>query len=223
VTLNEQAWAGSTANTYVAKAVLESMGCKVKITQIAEIPVYQALADGTYTVQATQADNAGNIGTSTAHTFTVDTAAPNAPSAPDLQAGSDNGTSQTDNITNDNTLTLTGTAAANSSVKVFDGTTQVGTVTANSSGVWTLTTGALADGSHSLTATATTPTDTTPEAGAPPGRATTATRTTTRNAPPAAGLPAGPASAPRARTDPGRRAAAVGCAGSRRWPPCWSS
>jgi glycine betaine/proline transport system substrate-binding protein len=47
VTLNEQAWAGSTANTYVAKAVLEkSLGCKVKITQIAEIPVYQALADG---------------------------------------------------------------------------------------------------------------------------------------------------------------------------------
>jgi glycine betaine/proline transport system substrate-binding protein len=46
VTLNEQAWAGSTANTYVAKAVLEKLGCKVNITQIAEIPVYQALADG---------------------------------------------------------------------------------------------------------------------------------------------------------------------------------
>jgi glycine betaine/proline transport system substrate-binding protein len=46
VTLNEQAWSGSTANTYVAKAVLEKMGCKVNITQIAEIPVYQALADG---------------------------------------------------------------------------------------------------------------------------------------------------------------------------------
>jgi glycine betaine/proline transport system substrate-binding protein len=47
VTLNEQAWAGSTANTYVAKYVLEhSLGCKVKITQIAEIPVYQAMADG---------------------------------------------------------------------------------------------------------------------------------------------------------------------------------
>src|SRR5262249_50487148 len=40
------AWAGSTANTYVAKAVLEKLGCKVNITQIAEIPVYQALADG---------------------------------------------------------------------------------------------------------------------------------------------------------------------------------
>jgi glycine betaine/proline transport system substrate-binding protein len=47
VTLNEQAWAGSTANTYVVKAALEKyLGCKVKITQIAEIPVYQALADG---------------------------------------------------------------------------------------------------------------------------------------------------------------------------------
>ncbi len=46
VTINEQAWAGSTANTYVAKDVLEKIGCKVKITQIAEIPVYQAMADG---------------------------------------------------------------------------------------------------------------------------------------------------------------------------------
>jgi len=47
VTLNEQAWAGSTANTYIAKAALEKyLGCTIKITQIAEIPVYQALANG---------------------------------------------------------------------------------------------------------------------------------------------------------------------------------
>jgi glycine betaine/proline transport system substrate-binding protein len=47
VVLNEQAWAGSTANTYIAKAVLEDkLGCQVEITKIAEIPVYQALADG---------------------------------------------------------------------------------------------------------------------------------------------------------------------------------
>jgi glycine betaine/proline transport system substrate-binding protein len=47
VTLNEQAWAGSTANTYIAKAVLEDkLGCQVEITKIAEIPVYQAMADG---------------------------------------------------------------------------------------------------------------------------------------------------------------------------------
>jgi glycine betaine/proline transport system substrate-binding protein len=47
VTLNEQAWAGSTANTYVAKYVLEkNLGCTVKITKVTEIPVFQAMADG---------------------------------------------------------------------------------------------------------------------------------------------------------------------------------
>jgi glycine betaine/proline transport system substrate-binding protein len=47
VTLNEQAWAGSTANTYVTKYVLEKrLGCKVRITKITEIPVFQAMADG---------------------------------------------------------------------------------------------------------------------------------------------------------------------------------
>jgi glycine betaine/proline transport system substrate-binding protein len=47
VVLNEQAWAGSTANTYIAKAVLEDkLGCQVEITKIAEIPVFQAMADG---------------------------------------------------------------------------------------------------------------------------------------------------------------------------------
>jgi len=47
VTLNEQAWTGSTANTYIAKYVLEKyLGCKVSVTDIAEIPVYQAMASG---------------------------------------------------------------------------------------------------------------------------------------------------------------------------------
>ena len=57
-----------------------------------------------------------------------------------------------DHITNDSTLTLTGTAVANSTVKVFDGANQIGTATASSSGAWTYTTAALTDGSHSLTA-----------------------------------------------------------------------
>jgi glycine betaine/proline transport system substrate-binding protein len=47
VVLNEQAWAGSTANTYIAKNVLEDkLGCQVEITKLAEIPVFQAMADG---------------------------------------------------------------------------------------------------------------------------------------------------------------------------------
>ena len=51
-----------------------------------------------------------------------------------------------DDITNDNTLTLTGTAEANSTVKVYDGATLLGTATANGSGAWSYTTAALSNG-----------------------------------------------------------------------------
>ena len=51
-------------------------------------------------------------------------------------------------------MTLTGTAEANATVKVFDGTTLLGSAVANGSGAWTYTTAALANGAHSLTATA---------------------------------------------------------------------
>ena len=48
VTLNENAWAGSTSNVYVVKYVLEkNLGCKVKVTDITEgQPNFQAMADG---------------------------------------------------------------------------------------------------------------------------------------------------------------------------------
>jgi hypothetical protein len=83
---------------------------------------------------------------------TIDTAAPVAPSIASFST--DSGTVG-DNITNDNTLTLTGTAEANSTVKVFDGATLLGSVAADGTGAWTYTTAALANGAHSLTATAT--------------------------------------------------------------------
>ncbi len=48
VVLNENSWSGSTADTYVAKYVLEKrLGCKVKVTNITEgQPGFQAMADG---------------------------------------------------------------------------------------------------------------------------------------------------------------------------------
>jgi len=47
LTINEQSWVGSTANVYVAKNLLENeLECTVSITKIAEIPVFEALADG---------------------------------------------------------------------------------------------------------------------------------------------------------------------------------
>src|SRR5262249_56613070 len=47
-----------------------------------------------------------------------------------------------------------GTAEAGSTVKVFDGTTQIGTATANASGVWTFATATLSNGAHNFTAKA---------------------------------------------------------------------
>jgi hypothetical protein len=60
-----------------------------------------------------------------------------------------------DGITNDSTLTLSGTAKAGSSVSVYDGATKIGTTTANSGGNWSFTTGPLSNATHALTASTT--------------------------------------------------------------------
>jgi VCBS repeat-containing protein/ELWxxDGT repeat protein len=67
----------------------------------------------------------------------------------------DTGVSNTDRITKDNTLTLTGTAEANSTIELFNGLTALGTATANNLGTWNLTTATLTDGTYNLTALAT--------------------------------------------------------------------
>ena len=70
----------------------------------------------------------------------IDTTAPVAPSIASFST--DTGTVG-DGITSDNTLTLTGTAEANATVKVYDGATLLGSATANGSGAWSFTTAAL--------------------------------------------------------------------------------
>ena len=59
VIINEHSWAGSTANTYVAKYVLEKrLGCKVKVTNITEgTPYFQAMGDGKIDVVLEDWDN----------------------------------------------------------------------------------------------------------------------------------------------------------------------
>ena len=112
-----------------------------------------ALSNGAHSLTATATDAAGNTGVaSTALAVTIDTTAPVAPTIASFST--DSGVVG-DGITNDNTLTLTGTAEANSTVKVYDGATLLGTATANGTGAWSYTTAALTNGAHSLTATAT--------------------------------------------------------------------
>ncbi|MCT9073372.1 Ig-like domain-containing protein [Cupriavidus gilardii] len=113
------------------------------------------LADGT-TVSVTAADAAGN--SSGPVTATIDSMAPTAPAIAGVTDDMDpvSGPVTSEGSTNDATPTIAGTAEANSTVQIFNGTTLLGTVVADGSGNWTFTpTTPLADGSYSLTATAT--------------------------------------------------------------------
>ncbi len=111
------------------------------------------LADGAHTIVASQTDAFSNIGTA-ALSFTLDTAVA-APSAPDMTVATDTGSSSTDNITNNTTPTFTGSGAeAGATVTLFDtnGTTVLGTATADGSGNWSITSSTLSGGSYTLTA-----------------------------------------------------------------------
>jgi len=58
-----------------------------------------------------------------------------------------------DGITNAKIVTLAGTAQANTTVLLYDGTSWVGNATVNANGTWSFTTGSLTDGLHKFTAT----------------------------------------------------------------------
>ena len=113
------------------------------------------LANGTRQIAARATDAAGNQTTSAALSVTIDTAAPTV-SPPDLAAGSDSGTSNTDNITNANSLVFTGTATAGATVQLLVGGTATGTaVTADASGNWTVTLVNVTEGVREIKARAT--------------------------------------------------------------------
>jgi hypothetical protein len=125
---------------------IKQSGTETLIQQSGNISTLDALngiafvqfSDGTYDVATSTFTSSASIGTA---------------SAPVISSFSPDSGTVGDGITNATTLTLVGTAAANSTVAVFDGTTQLGTATVNASGAWSLTTGTLANGTHSFTAT----------------------------------------------------------------------
>ena len=115
------------------------------------------LANGSHGITAKATDLAGNVSVvSGTLSVTIDTVAPAAPVIA-ATISPDTGSSATDRITDDATPTLHGTAEADSTVTLYDtdGTTVLATVTADGSGNWSVATGTLTDGAHSITATAT--------------------------------------------------------------------
>ncbi|PKH57741.1 VCBS domain-containing protein [Shewanella sp. Bg11-22] len=76
----------------------------------------------------------------------------------DLMASSDSGTSNTDNLTNDNTPTITGTTDVPfSRVTIYDGNTPVGHALSDANGDYSANLASLADGTHNLSAKALAP------------------------------------------------------------------
>ncbi|HEX5754098.1 MAG TPA: Ig-like domain-containing protein [Archangium sp.] len=104
------------------------------------------LGQGAHTATATATDVAGNTSTaSAARSFTVDTVAPAVPTI----------TAPAALVTTTTTPVISGTAEANSTVTVKVDGTLVGSVTANASGIWSVTPAtALGQGAHTATATA---------------------------------------------------------------------
>jgi hypothetical protein len=140
LTMTGTAAAGSTVNVYdgstlLGKAAASSTGAWTYATG--------ALANGAHKLTATDTVSGATSAASAAVTVTVDTSAPAAP------------VEKTESIVNGNQVNVTGTAEANSTVKVYDGSTLVGTGVASSTGAWSATTSALSVGSHALAATAT--------------------------------------------------------------------
>ncbi|MBE9010645.1 putative Ig domain-containing protein, partial [Pseudanabaenaceae cyanobacterium LEGE 13415] len=112
-----------------------------------------AVPDGTYTLQLQAKDEFGNVSLF-ALGFTLDTIV-EAPVNLQLTASSDTGTSGSDRITQIATPTITGFAEPKARVQLFEGTTLIGQAIATDQGTWRITTSALANGVHTLSAIAT--------------------------------------------------------------------
>ncbi|MCU6668731.1 Ig-like domain-containing protein [Enterobacteriaceae bacterium H4N4] len=155
-TLNGTATPGDVINIYSGNALLASV--PVGTTGAWSYTPTLPLTDGTYTLTLSATDPAGNESLrSSSFSLVVDTVS----LAPVIVGADDNVGPVTGNVasggsTNDNTPTLSGTAEANSSVAIYEGTKLLGTVTASNTGAWSFTpTVVLAEGTHTFTAIAT--------------------------------------------------------------------
>jgi uncharacterized repeat protein (TIGR02059 family) len=112
-----------------------------------------AQSEGTHNYSARAIDRAGNTSADAITlAVTIDTSTVS-PSSLALAPASDSG-AHGDNLTNDTTPTITGSAEAGATVKLSEGATLLGSAIANAGGTWSITTPVLADGTHTLSATA---------------------------------------------------------------------
>lgn len=113
-----------------------------------------ALAGGVYSVTVRNIDTAGNHSATASPSLTlgIDTVAPDALGAPDMVTSDDLGTSNSDNLTSDDTPRFSGTAEAGALVELYEGTTLLGQAYADTdTQLWEITSSSLGNGTHTLT------------------------------------------------------------------------
>ncbi|WP_419764651.1 MAG: tandem-95 repeat protein [Arcobacter sp.] len=107
----------------------------------------------TVTATATSTESSNNATASTSATFDIDAGTF---VTADIASESDTGISSTDNITSDNTPTISGITENGATVVITDANgNEVGTTVADENGNYSITTSALPDGTQNLTITAT--------------------------------------------------------------------
>ena len=110
-------------------------------------PELEGIADGSLLLTAQQEDSDGNVSALRSLTLLKDTVSPQGSAgAPDLLTSSDTGGSSTDDVTRDNTPTLSGVASAGATVVLLLNGEVATQVKTSSSGVWTATPTRLSDG-----------------------------------------------------------------------------
>jgi hypothetical protein len=157
VKIDGTAEAGSTVTLY------DSNGTTVLGTGVASATTgafgitTSTLSNGSHTITATATDAASNLSAaSTGYAVTISNSGPGAPTGLALDTTTDSGT-KGDGITNFSQAKIDGTAAPGSTVTLYDsnGTTVLGTGVANATtGTFSITTSALSNGTHNVTAKA---------------------------------------------------------------------
>lgn len=149
---------GSCTNGDTVTLVID--GTPITPTQVCSGGVYtitpgSAIADGNHNATVTFTNTNGVSAPSSPLAFTIDTAAPSAPGTPDMTAATDTGSSNSDNITKNNTPAFTGSCTNGETISLYVDGSLSGVQTC-SGGTYTITvSSSLTDGSHSVTATAT--------------------------------------------------------------------
>jgi hypothetical protein len=147
-TLSGTAEAGATVKVYDGATLIATVTAAQNGSWSQSV---KGLAEGSHAFTAVQTDIAGNTSAhSFASTMTVDTTV----AAPSLAAAFvDSGISASDGITNATAATLSGIAEAGATVKVYDGSRLIGSVTAAAgTGAWSFDATGLQDGTHKFSA-----------------------------------------------------------------------